>query len=162
VPRPVARNRSARSGMPGCCPRPWEPASCRPPQLRKQLWLWLEAVVAWLVTECVWEVADAIPACWPQHPHLVHEISVLADLPRRAGHAFTSDAARLAISWSSVPKCCLPPRRSVECLDPPPVLDKAGDVLERRLSWPPSLSHLHQGFTAPPALSLLAPLGAGL
>jgi hypothetical protein len=45
-----------------------------------------------LVTEYVWEVADAIPACWPQHPHLVHEIAVLADQRRRAGHAFTSDA----------------------------------------------------------------------
>ena len=33
-----------------------------------------------------------IPACWPQHPHLVHEIAVLADQRRRAGHALTSDA----------------------------------------------------------------------
>jgi hypothetical protein len=46
----------------------------------------------WLVTEYVWEVADAIPACWPQHRHLVHEIAVLADQRRRGGHAFTSDA----------------------------------------------------------------------
>jgi hypothetical protein len=73
-------------------PRPWEPATFRTPQLRQQLWLWLEAVVAWLVTEYVWEAADTIPACWPQHPHLVHEIAVLADQRRRAGHAFTSDA----------------------------------------------------------------------
>ncbi len=73
-------------------PRPWEPASCRTPQLRQQLWLWLDAVVDWLVTEYVWEAADTIPACWPQHPHLVHEIAVLADQRRRAGHAFTSDA----------------------------------------------------------------------
>jgi hypothetical protein len=73
-------------------PRPWEPASCRTPQLRQQLWLWLDAVVAWLVTEYVWEATDTIPACWPQHPHLVHEIAVLADQRRRAGHAFTSDA----------------------------------------------------------------------
>jgi hypothetical protein len=56
------------------------------------LWLWLEAVVAWLVTEYVWEATDTIPACWPQHPHLVHEIAVLADQRRRAGHAFTGDA----------------------------------------------------------------------
>jgi hypothetical protein len=56
-------------------PRPWEPATCRTPQLRQQLWSWLDAVVAWLITEYVWEVADAIPACWPQHPHLVHEIA---------------------------------------------------------------------------------------
>jgi hypothetical protein len=73
-------------------PRPWEPASCCTPQLRQQLWLWLDAVVEWLVTEYVWEATDTIPACWPQHPHLVHEIAVLADQHRRAGHAFTSDA----------------------------------------------------------------------
>jgi hypothetical protein len=73
-------------------PRPWEPASCRTPQLREQLWLWLDAVVTWLITEHVWEVGAAIPACWPQHPHLVHEIAVLADQRRRAGHALTSDA----------------------------------------------------------------------
>jgi hypothetical protein len=68
-------------------PRPWEPASCGTPQLRQQLWSWLEAVVDWLVTEYTWEVADTIPACWPQHPHLVHEIAVLADQRRRAGCA---------------------------------------------------------------------------
>ena len=73
-------------------PRPWEPASCRTPQLREQLWLWLDAVAAWLITEYVWEVAATIPACWPKHPHLVHEIAVLADQRRRAGHALTSDA----------------------------------------------------------------------
>ena len=54
--------------------------------------MWLDAVVDWLVTEYVWEATDTIPACWPQHPHLVHEIAVLADQRRRAGHAFTSDA----------------------------------------------------------------------
>jgi hypothetical protein len=32
------------------------------------------------------------PPCWPQHPHLVHEIAVLADQRRRAGLAPTSDA----------------------------------------------------------------------
>jgi hypothetical protein len=52
----------------------------------------LDAVVDWLVSEYVWEAADTIPACWPQHPHLVHEIAVLADQRRRAGYAFTSDA----------------------------------------------------------------------
>jgi len=73
-------------------PRPWEPATCRTPQLREQLWGWLDAVVDWLVTEYVWEVSDMIPVCWPQHPHSVHEIAVLADQRRRAGHALTSDA----------------------------------------------------------------------
>jgi hypothetical protein len=38
-------------GMRRLLPRPWEPASCRTPQLREQLWSWLDAVVGWLVTE---------------------------------------------------------------------------------------------------------------
>jgi hypothetical protein len=72
-------------------PRPWDPASCETPQLRKEVWSWLEAVVTWLNQEYVWDVAAVIPPCWPQHPHLVHEIAVLADQRRRAGLALTSD-----------------------------------------------------------------------
>jgi hypothetical protein len=75
----------------GNVPRPWDPATCRTPQLRKEVWSWLEAVVTWLNHEYVWDVADVIPPCWPQHPHLVHEIAVLADQRRRAGQALTSD-----------------------------------------------------------------------
>jgi hypothetical protein len=73
-------------------PRPWDPASCETPQLRKEVWSWLEALVTWLNHEYVWDVADVIPPCWPQHPHLVHEIAVLADQRRRAGLGLTSDA----------------------------------------------------------------------
>jgi hypothetical protein len=29
--------------------------------------------VTWLNHEYVWDVADVIPPCWPQHSHLVHE-----------------------------------------------------------------------------------------
>jgi hypothetical protein len=72
-------------------PRPWDPGTCQTPRLRKELWLWLEAVVTWLNHEHVWDVADVIPTCWPQHPHLVHEIAVLADQRHRAGQALTSD-----------------------------------------------------------------------
>ena len=73
-------------------PRPWDPASCETTQLRKEVWSWLEAVVTWLNHEYVWDVADVIPPCWPHHPHLMHEIAVLADQRRRAGLAPTSDA----------------------------------------------------------------------
>jgi hypothetical protein len=73
-------------------PRPWDPATCQTPQLRKEVWSWLEAVVTWLNHEYIWDVADVIPPCWPQHPHLVHEIAVLADQRRRAGLSLTSDA----------------------------------------------------------------------
>jgi hypothetical protein len=73
-------------------PRPWDLGSCQTPQLRKEVWSWLEAVVTWLNHEYVWDVAGVIPPCWPQHPHLVHEIAVLADQRRRAGQALTSEA----------------------------------------------------------------------
>ena len=73
-------------------PRPWEPATCLDPEMRHQLWQWLEHVVIWLNHEYTWDVTGLIPRCWPQHPHLVHEIAVLADQRRRAGLAKTSDA----------------------------------------------------------------------
>jgi hypothetical protein len=72
-------------------PRPWDPRTCQTPQLRKEVWSWLEAVVTWLNHEHVWDVADVIPTCWPLHPHLVHEIAVLADQRHRAGQALSSD-----------------------------------------------------------------------
>jgi hypothetical protein len=72
-------------------PRPWDPATCQTPRLREEMWSWLDAVVTWLNAEYVWDVADCVPACWSLHPHLVHEIAVLADQRRQAGEALTSD-----------------------------------------------------------------------
>ena len=71
-------------------PRPWEPESC-PARLRGEIWAWLEQVVDWLNTDYSWDPDGLIPACWPHHPHLVHEIAVLADQRRLAGQALTSD-----------------------------------------------------------------------
>ena len=71
--------------------RPWDPPTCRDPDLRAQVWDWLEQVVIWLNREYVWDVDGMIPACWPQHPHLVHEVALLADKRRRAGHALTGE-----------------------------------------------------------------------
>jgi hypothetical protein len=34
-------------------PRPWDPATCETPQLRKEVRSWLEAVVTWLNHEYV-------------------------------------------------------------------------------------------------------------
>lgn len=80
-------------GDPDRLPRPWEPASCTDAELRKRLWDWLDAVVIWLNHEYTWDIGGAmIPTCWPAHPHLVHEVAVLADQRRRAGLALTSDA----------------------------------------------------------------------
>jgi hypothetical protein len=79
-------------GDPRLLPRPWDPATCCKTELREEVWAWLEDVVTWLNLEYVWDVAGVIPGCWPQHPHLAHEIAVLADQRRAAGAALTSDA----------------------------------------------------------------------
>ncbi|CAN5270959.1 hypothetical protein BH11ACT1_BH11ACT1_14070 [soil metagenome] len=72
--------------------RPWDPASCVDPQLRAEVWRWLDEVVTWLNHEYAWDAEAMVPSCWPKHPHLGHEIAVLADLRRRAGVALTGDA----------------------------------------------------------------------
>ena len=79
-------------GDPRLLPRPWDPPTCRTAELREQVWAWLEDVATWLNAEYVWDVAAVIPGCWPRHPHLVHELAVLADQRRRAGTALSSDA----------------------------------------------------------------------
>jgi len=89
-------------GNPALLPRPWEPATCLDPELRHQLWQWLEDVVIWLNREYSWDVVGMIPTCWPDHPHLVHELAVVADQRRRAGLANTSDALE---EWH---RYCLP------------------------------------------------------
>ena len=58
----------------------------------------MDAVVAWLNVEYSWDVAEMVPACWPKHPHLVHEIAVLADQRRRAELALDSE---LLEEWQS-------------------------------------------------------------
>lgn len=73
-------------------PRPWDVASITDVELRLEVWQWLDAVVDWINTEYAWQVTDIIPACWAEHPHLVHDLGTLADQRRRAGLAATSDA----------------------------------------------------------------------
>lgn len=73
-------------------PRPWDPPTCTHHDLRLELWVWLDDVVTWINHEYVWDTAAYIPSCWPEHPHLVHDLAVLADQRRRAGRANTSDA----------------------------------------------------------------------
>ncbi len=72
--------------------RPWDPATITDPMLRAEVWQWLDEVVGWINREYAWDTSDLIPACWPLHPHLVHDLGVVADQRRRAGMAFTSDA----------------------------------------------------------------------
>ena len=78
-------------GDPTGLPRPWIPATCRTKVLREQLWDWLDRFVTWLNHEYVWDPAGVVPPCWPNHPHLVHEIAVLADQRQRANRALDSD-----------------------------------------------------------------------
>lgn len=79
-------------GHPSKLPRPWDPGSIEDPPMRAELWEWLEAVVEWVNTEHVWDPSYLVPPCWPAHPHLVHEIAVLADQRQKAGQAIASDA----------------------------------------------------------------------
>lgn len=79
-------------GDPRLLARPWDPATCVDPPLRGEIWQWLEQVVTWLNHEYAWDADAMIPSCWPRHPHLVHELAVIADLRRRAGLALTADA----------------------------------------------------------------------
>ena len=69
-------------------PRPWEPATCDR-RLRRQIWEWCDSVVAWINSDYVWRPTATIPACWPQHPHLTHELPLLASLRWHAEDAIT-------------------------------------------------------------------------
>lgn len=72
-------------------PKPWDPATITNTDMRMQLWTWLSQVVDWINHEYAWDVDEMIPACWPLHPHLVHDIAVLACQRRAAGLLFNSD-----------------------------------------------------------------------
>ncbi len=72
-------------------PRPWDPPSC-PPALCTQIWAWLDQVADWINHEYIWQPDRFIPSCWPAHPHIAHELAVIADLRRTAGYAFSGDA----------------------------------------------------------------------
>jgi hypothetical protein len=73
-------------------PRPWDLGTCETPQLRKEVWSWLEAIRHLVEPRVRLGCRRCHPSCWPQHPHLVHEIAVLADQRHRAGQALTSEA----------------------------------------------------------------------
>lgn len=59
-------------------PRPWDPGSCTG-RIRSELWTWLDQVAMWVNEQHLWNVTrPGIPECWPAHPHLVHDLAVLA------------------------------------------------------------------------------------
>lgn len=65
-------------------PKPWIPATVQDPDLRYDIWAWLGEVVAWLNHDYTWSPEPLIPACWPQHPHIVNELAAVADQRRLA------------------------------------------------------------------------------
>lgn len=84
-------NQRATIGDPTLLPKPWDPPTCRNPHLRAELWAWLDQVVLWINHEYVWDPEGMIPSCWPHHPHVVHELAVLADQRRRVGISLDSN-----------------------------------------------------------------------
>lgn len=58
-------------------PRPWLPHTCHP-RLLSHLLMWLDEVAGWLTHDYSWRITTPIPSCWPEHPHIVHELAVLA------------------------------------------------------------------------------------
>lgn len=60
-------------------PRPWDPSSC-PPEIRRNVYVWLDEVVAWINEEHTWRTDRVVPICWDLHPHIVHELATVACL----------------------------------------------------------------------------------
>jgi hypothetical protein len=71
-------------------PRPWDLPGC-PPALRLHVWEWLDQVAEWINEEFTWRIDKGVPHCWPQHPHIVHELAVVACLRYNAIYAATPD-----------------------------------------------------------------------
>lgn len=69
-------------------PRPWDPADC-PSEIRRNVYTWLDDVVAWINEEHTWRTDRIIPICWDRHPHIVHELATLACLRWEATFART-------------------------------------------------------------------------
>ena len=63
--------------------RPWDPPSC-PPEIRRNVYLWLDDVVAWINEDHTWRTDRVVPICWDLHPHIVHELATV-DLPALGG-----------------------------------------------------------------------------
>ena len=69
-------------------PRPWEPSGC-PPEIRRNVYGWLDEVVAWINEQHTWRTDRVIPICWDLHPHIVHELATVTCLRWEATFART-------------------------------------------------------------------------
>jgi hypothetical protein len=72
-------------------PRPWDPPSY-PPELRRNVYGWLDDVAGWINEEHTWRTDRIVPICWDLHPHIVHELATVASLRWEAGFALTPAA----------------------------------------------------------------------
>ena len=83
--------------------RPWDPATLSNPSYRLEMWHWLEDVVRWFNHEYAWDTSQVIPDCWPEHPHLIHEIAAMADDRYRAALAHNGGPLenwhRVTVPW---------------------------------------------------------------
>ena len=120
---------------------PWEPARCGR-ALRAELWHWLEDVAGWVNHEYGWGVERLIPPCWPRHPHIAHELAVLADQRYSAGQSFHGGAPGgvAPVQPAHVSRAddhpagepVRQPARRLACRGPVPHLQLAASVTERR------------------------------
>jgi len=66
---------------------PWPPSQViEPPPKWESLRSWTGQVVDWINTQFGWRTQNYLPRCWPQHPHLCHELPVLVCLRYAAQH----------------------------------------------------------------------------
>ena len=70
--------------------RPWDPPSC-PPEIRRNVYVWLDDVVAWINEDHTWRTDRVVPICWDLHPHIVHELATVACLRWEATFARTPE-----------------------------------------------------------------------
>ena len=75
-----------RIGNPANLPRPWDPPTCRSLNYAASYGSGSNksSTGSTPSTSGTSPGGAMIPPCWPQHPHLVHEIAVVADQRRRA------------------------------------------------------------------------------
>jgi hypothetical protein len=71
--------------------RPWDPPNC-PPEIRRNVYVWLDEVASWINEEHTWRTDCVIPVCWDLHPHIVHELAAVACLRWESNFARTPAA----------------------------------------------------------------------
>lgn len=58
-------------------PQPWD-GTTLDQATATDWWQWLDLVVTWINHQHCWHTQTYIPSCWPEHPHIVHDLAVVA------------------------------------------------------------------------------------